>query len=170
VAEDVIHFRKFERRSETMKKILMTVVFLISLIFISAQVGFGGEPPPEGYTIGGPSVVGQVMLENQRDGAGNELGYMTFTFRGFCKWEYVKDKICYFPFPAIISTFADITKDLLLNFILYGQGPSDCNSECGGEDIIVTKVNNFRRTASSKNSPYKDIIIADIVFRFLIPQ
>ena len=152
-----------------MKRIFTTIVLLTSVIFISPQVGFGGEPVPPGMEIGGPAVRGELILENQRDEGGVELQYMTVTFRGFCKAEYVKIKTCEFPFPAAISTFADINKDILWHYILLGWGPPDCNSECGREDIIITKVNKFKFMKVSKKSPYQDIIVADVVFRFLIP-
>ena len=142
-------------------KLFSSIVLSISLILITAAIGYASEPPP-GFTISGPPVVGVLTLENQRDDAGNELGWITVTFRGFCKIEYVKKKLCYFTFPSQITSFADITQALLLNYVLQWEGPSDCYSECGGEDIIITKVLKFKKAG--------DKITADVIFKFLIPM
>jgi len=139
---------------------VLASILLIPLMLLSPNISIGGEPPP-GFTIGGPGVAGMLILENERDDAGNELYWMTVTFRGMCKREYVKKKLCYFPFPQEIISFADITSDMLLYYVLLGEGPPDCYSECGTEDIIITKVRKFRN--------YRDKIVADVVFRFLIP-
>ncbi len=143
-----------------MKKILLVSILIIPLMLITAAIGYAAEPPPPGYTIGGPSVVGTLTLQNLRDDAGNETGLITVTFRGFCKVEYVKMKLCYFYLP--VDSFASITKDMLLNYVLQGEGPPDCYSGCGGEDIIITKVLLFRKKG--------DTITADVIFRFLIPS
>ncbi|HVP80106.1 MAG TPA: hypothetical protein VMV04_19670 [Thermodesulfobacteriota bacterium] len=140
-----------------MKKILLVSVFLIPVMFFSPRISIGGEPPP-GFTIGGPVIVGMLTLENERDDAGEPTGWMTVTFRGMCKVEYVKKKLCYFPLQI---PFADITKENLLYYVLQYEGPSDCYSECGGEDIIITKVLKFKNAG--------DRIYAEVVFRFLIP-
>jgi len=78
-----------------MKKIFLVIILLIPLMLIAIPVGNAGEPPPPGFMISGPNIFGKLTLENQRDDAGDELGYITVTFRGFCKVEYVKKKLCY---------------------------------------------------------------------------
>lgn len=143
-----------------MKKILLVGVFLIPLMLLPPSISIGGEPP-SGYTIGGPAIVGVLTLENERDDAGTELGWMTVTFRGLCKIEYVKKKLCYFPLPQGVP-FAAITKEMLFNYVLQYEGPPDCNSECGNEDIMITKVAKFKNA--------RDKIIAEVIFRFLIPN
>jgi hypothetical protein len=142
-----------------MKKILLVSVFLIPLMLLPPSISIGGEPPP-GFTIGGPAIVGVLTLENERDDFGVETGYMTVTFRGLCKIEYVKKKLCYFPLPPEFP-FAAITKEMLLNYVLQYEGPPDCYSECGGEDIIITRVLKFKNA--------RDRITAEVIFRFLIP-
>jgi hypothetical protein len=158
MTEDVIPLRNFERRRYSMIKIFKMIVLLISLIFISPHVGFGGEPFPPNTYIGGPPIVGELTLKNQRDDKGEPTGYMTATFRGFCKTEYVKKKYCDF---YLSVPFDEITRDILKNYVLNGEGPSDCNSECGLEDIVITKVIRFKKMG--------DLIIADIILRFLLP-
>jgi hypothetical protein len=142
-----------------MKKMVLASILLIPLMLLSPNISIGGEPPP-GFTIGGPAIVGLLTLENERDDAGAETGWITVTFRGMCKIEYVKKKLCYFYLPPEFP-FAAITKEVLLYYVLQYEGPPDCYSECGGEDIIITKVRKFRRIG--------DRIVADVIFRFLIP-
>ena len=144
-----------------MKKIFLVIILLIPLMLIAIPVGNAGEPPPPGFMISGPNIFGKLTLENQRDDAGDELGYITVTFRGFCKVEYVKKKLCYFQLPPGFL-FASITQDMLLHYILQYEGPPDCYSECGSEDIIIIKVLNFKKAG--------DKITADVVFKFLIPK
>ena len=82
-----------------MKKIFLVSVFLISVILFSPPLSIGGEPPP---TIGGPGVAGMLILENERDDAGDPTGWMTVTFRGMCKTE-CEEEIMLFPPSARVS-------------------------------------------------------------------
>jgi hypothetical protein len=139
-----------------MKKILLVSVLIITLMLITVPIASANEPPP-GFTIGGPALIGTLIVEYQY--YGEPYYYMTVTFRGWCKTEYVKKKYCDFPF---LTGLDEITRESMLNYVWSLEGPPDCNSECGGEDIIITRVLKFKKTGGK--------IVADVVFRFLIPE
>jgi hypothetical protein len=140
-----------------MKKILLVSILLIPLMSIAPLISYGGEPGFE-YTIEGPAIFGVLTLVNQRDQDGNELGFMTVTFRGLCRIEYVKIKLCEWPTGG---SFDLITPDALYHSSMDFYGPPDCRSECGGETIIITNVRKFKKT--------HDKIVAEVVVKFAIP-
>jgi len=141
-----------------MKKILLVSILLIPLMSIITPISYGGEPSFP-YTIQGPSIFGVLTLVNQRDQDGNELGYMTVTFRGFCRIEYVKIKLCEWPLGG---PFDLITPESLIHASLDFAGPPDCRSECGGETLIITDIRKFKKIG--------DKVVADVVAKFAIPQ
>jgi hypothetical protein len=140
-----------------MKKILLVSILLIPLTWITTSISYGGEPGFP-YTIEGPAIFGVLTLENQRDSDGNELGFMTVTFRGLCRIEYVKIKVCEWPTGG---PFELITPEALYHASLDFYGPPDCKSECGGETLIITNVRKFKKIG--------DKIIAEVVVKFAIP-
>jgi hypothetical protein len=137
-----------------MKKMLLVAILGFVLMLIATPIASAGEPPTD-FTIGGPALIGTLTLEYQY--YEDPYYYMTVTFRGWCKTEYVKKKYCFF---QLTTPFNEITRESMLNYVLLYEGPPDCYSECGGEDIIITRVLKFKKTANK--------IVADVVFRFLI--
>jgi hypothetical protein len=132
------------KTKDFLKALMVTSLVLCFLIVgdISA-VYAGGPEPPEGSCKGGPRIVGVLTLTDNGDLTLNG------TFRGRCRNEIVKKNICGFEyFVAENQTFADITKNHLLEFTLLGFGPQDCRSFCGGEDLIINKVHTFRNTGT----------------------
>ena len=142
-----------------MKKILLVSILLIPLTWIAPPISYGGEPG-FAYTIEGPAIFGDLTFVNQRDAGGVETGYMTVTFRGQCRREDVKIKLCDW---WIGGPFGLITAESLFHVSLDWAGPSDCRSECGGETIIITDVRKFKKTHD------KDKIIAEVIVKFAIP-
>jgi hypothetical protein len=133
---------------------IFPLVFLCALL--TAGPIYAGEPSGD-YQITGPKIIGQLILKNLRDDSGADLGMINVTFKGICKREFVKIKLC--DFVTGLSSFDEITKEMLLGYVLYYEGPSDCKSECGMEDIMLTRVLSFQKLP--------DKIVANVVFEFV---
>jgi len=134
----------------------MSILISIFLMFGTSLNVYadGGEPPTpgEGECFAGPSIVGALILTDNGDGT------LDGTFRGFCKFEFVKKNTCGFFYD--VSPFSAITKDNIIGLKFSGYGPEDCRSRCGGEDLIIWDIKKFRNTGTR--------IVAEIVFKYVL--
>lgn len=150
------------------KVLLITVMLFIPLIPGITLNGYAGapEPPTEGVQLAGPQIVGILTLVHSGD---PEDYSVKATFYGFCRGlKYpLKKKFCNLPIFVPFNELCakdDITKEYknLLGYLIYAAGPEDCHSECGGEDLVITKVNKCVNKSATK-------IVAEVQFLDLVP-
>ncbi len=129
-------------KAKNLLKALMVTALALCFLVVGKTSGVyaGGPEPPEGSCKGGPRILGVLILTDNGDFT------LEGTFRGGCKGESVKKNICNMPY--FVQDFGSITRNDLLEFTLYGFGPEDCRSFCGGEDLIINKVISFRNTGT----------------------
>ena len=142
------------------KVLLITVMLSIPMIpGITLDVQAGApEPPTEGVQLAGPQIVGILTLVHSGD---PEDYTVKATFYGFCRGlKYpLKKKLCSYP---IFAEFDKMTSEDLVGYRMFAVGPEDCRSECGGEDLIITKVRKFKRPALHK-------IVAEVELSYVVP-
>lgn len=148
--------------------LLITILLSIPLSPISFNTYAGGpevKPPGPDEHLVGPKIVGTVTLIYSGD---PEDQFVKAIFYGYCKGlPYpLKKKFCTWAW-GVPTRFQDVkNKDQLQikegEWRIDGAGPEDCHSECGGEDLIITRVKNFRRL-----SPLK--IAIDVEMLFVVP-
>ena len=129
-------------KGKNVLKAMMVAALLAGFLVAGNTSGVyaGGPEPPEGSCKGGPRILGVLILTD------NGESTLKGTFRGGCKGESVKKNICNMPY--FVEDFGSIKRNDLLEFTLYGFGPEDCRSFCGGEDLIINKVISFRNTGT----------------------
>jgi hypothetical protein len=139
-----------------MKKIMISILISILLMLGTSLNVYadGGEPPSpgSGECFVGPSIVGTLILTDNGDGS-----TLSGTFRGFCRYEFVKKNICDFLYGV---PFAAIAPENIIGLRFLGSGFEDCRSRCGGEDLIIYDVKKFKNTGRK--------IIAEIVLKYII--
>jgi hypothetical protein len=124
-------------------KRLETLFFVSSLILVLLLIGqpvyASGEPGtcPNGYKNVRPVIIGGLSLVEAYDLLSLQPSVIA-VFRGKCGWH---DVTLSRALPGDLSGISS-PKDLI-NFILPQSGFPGCHSAQGGEDLIVTHVNEF---------------------------
>jgi len=148
------------------KVLLIAIVLSLPLIpGMTFNVYAGApEPLPPGWIITGPEIVGTLTLIH----SGDPYDYsVKAIFYGFCRGlPYpLKKKFCYWPIFVPFNEICHQDKNgvyiKLKKYKVFEAGPEDCLSECGGETLIITKVNKCERRTATK-------IVAEVVFKYLI--
>ena len=147
---------------------VLLIAMLLSLPLMPGMTsdGYAGSPEPSrAVTITGPEIVGTLTLIH----SGDPDDYtVKAAFYGFCRGlAYpLKKKFCSWaisvPFNEICLWDPNKGYINLRRYVVREAGPEDCRSECGGEDLIITKVNKCERRTATK-------IVADVVFKYRIP-
>jgi hypothetical protein len=131
-----------------MKTVALRISWCLGLLLLFSIAGYsggvwGGEPP-EGCTVvineSLPAVSGQLTFEKKTD------DYGVVTFAGLCKGKVAYKKFCN---PILKDdVFGAIKKSDLYQLILPEFGPPECADDCGGQNMIITRVTNFVNTGN----------------------